>query len=388
MPTNRVPHARVLVVDDDGGQVEIICRLLQAQGYMTTGATSAAAAVDALHAIRLDAGHFDVLITDLVMPAADGITLLRSAHDIDSELVSIVMTGRGTIESAIEAMKSGAFDYILKPFNLNVAMAALSRALAARSLRIEKTRLLQQKAIHTADLETAIRELRAANRELDAFNSSVSHDLRQPISNIIGFADLISREATGPLNPRQREFFDQIYRGGKRLMLLTEELLKFSHLSHRPLHKELVDMEALVGEVLSPIHMTETHRGVEFRIGSLPCAIGDRLLLKQVFVNLLSNALKFTKNISNPIIEVTGTLEPGKNCYCIRDNGAGFDMAKADGLFSIFHRLHTNLEFEGTGVGLSIVQRILERHGGSIAAEAAVGKGAAFTLELPLWDEE
>jgi len=322
------------------------------------------------------------------MPAGDGITLLRAAHEIDSELVSIVMTGRGTIETAIEAIKSGAFDYILKPFNLDIAMMALSRALAMRSLRLEKTLLLQQQAIHTDELETANRELRAANRELDAFTSSVSHDLRQPISHIIGFAELISRETTGPLNERQREYFDHIYKGGKRLMLLTEELLKFSHLGHQPLRKERADMEALVGEILSPILMTETHRGVEFRIGSLPCAFADRLLLKQVLVNLLSNALKFTKNVVHPIIEVTGKLEPGKTCYCIRDNGAGFDMADAGRLFSIFHRLHTTLEFEGTGVGLSIVQRILERHGGAIAVEAAVGKGAAFTFVLPISDAE
>jgi signal transduction histidine kinase len=387
-PIKRVPLARVLVVDDDGGQVEIICRLLRAQGYTTIGATSAAAALDALHALRSGAGHFDVLITDLVMPTVNGITLLRAAHEIDSELVGIIMTGRGTIETAIEAMKSGAFDYILKPFNLDIAMSALSRALAARSLRLEKALLLQQKAVHAAELETANRELRAANRELDAFSSSVSHDLRQPISNIIGFADLISREMTGPLNARQRVFFDHIYKGGKRLLLLTEELLRFSHLGHQPLRKESVDMDALVAEVLSPIHMTETRRGVEFSIGALPCALGDRLLLKQVIVNLLSNALKFTKNVAHPIIEVTGKLESGRARYCVRDNGAGFDMANAGRLFSMFHRLHTSLEFEGTGVGLSIVQRIVERHGGAIAVEAAVGKGAAFTFELQIADAE
>jgi signal transduction histidine kinase len=212
----------------------------------------------------------------------------------------------------------------------------------------------------------------------------VSHDLRQPISHIIGFAELLSKKETGPLNEKQREFFDYIYNGGKHLLCITEDLLRFSRVSHQALCKENVDMEALVREILGPMQMAEAHRRIEVRIGPLPCVRGDRALLRQAFVNLLSNAFKFTRQVSNPIVEVTGKSTDGKTSYCIRDNGAGFDMAQAQRLFTIFQRLHSDGEFEGTGVGLSIVKRILEHHGGRITAESEIGKGTSFTLELPM----
>ena len=380
----RVALARLLIVDDDGDQVATLCRLLGAQGYLTIGATSGAHALDTLRAGLADAIRFDVLITDLMMPGMDGIALWRAAHEIDRELVSIVMTGYGTIGTAVEAMKSGALDYILKPFNLNVAMPILSRALAVRRLGLENASLLQQVAIRTTELETANRELMAANKELDAFTQSISHDLRQPLSNIVGFAEFLSREIAGPLNEKQKEFFGYIYNGGKHLLRLTEDLLRFSHMSQQVLSKQDVDMGALVWEILRPMQAAEAHRHIELRVGTLPHVSADPALLRQVLVNLLSNAFKFTRHVSNPIIEVTGELGTGKVNYCIRDNGAGFDMANAQRLFASFQRMHSDGEFEGTGIGLSIVQRILERHGGTISAESAVGKGTAFTFALPM----
>jgi len=361
-----------------------MCRLLRAQGYSVTGATSGANALEVLRATRADDVQFDILVTDLIMPTMDGIALLRAALEIDRDLVSIIMTGHGTVDSAVEAMKSGALDYICKPFSLKIAMPVLSRALAVRRLSRENAFLFQQVANHTIELETANRELIAANAQLDAFAGSVSHDLRQPISHIMGFAELLSRKEIGPLNEKQREYFHYIYNGGKHLLCLTEDLLRFSRVSHEPLCKEDVDMEALVREILIPMQMAETHRRMELRIGSLPRVRGDRSLLRQAFANLLSNAFKFTRRVANPIVEVTGKLTDGKISYCIRDNGASFDMTQSQRLFTIFQRLHSDGEFEGTGVGLSIVKRILERHGGCITAESEIGKGTSFTLELPM----
>jgi signal transduction histidine kinase len=132
------------------------------------------------------------------------------------------------------------------------------------------------------------------------------------------------------------------------------------------------------------MRLAEPQRNIEFCAGALPCVSGDRSLLRQAFTNLLSNACKFTRHKSGAMVEVTGKSTAGKTSYCIRDNGTGFDMASSQDLFGIFHRLHDKRQFEGTGVGLSIVQRILERHGGTISAEAVLGEGAAFTIELPL----
>jgi signal transduction histidine kinase len=378
------PLARLLIVDDERNLVTALCRTLEAEGYSTTGAASGLEALNALRgAVADDTTKFDVLITDLMMPFMDGIALLREAHSIDRDLVSIVMTGHGTIDTAVDAMKGGALDYILKPFNLSVAIPVLLRALAVRRLRCENAALHRQIANRTAELETANRELQGANKELEAFAYSVSHDLRQPLTHIIGFSEFLISEKPGVLNEKQKEFLGDIYNGGTRLLSLTEDLLQFSRLSQQALKKQAVNMEDLVWEILRPMQAQEPQRNIELHVGPLPAALADPSLLRQALVNLLANALKFTRHASSPRIEVTGKLLSGETIYCIRDNGAGFDMADAPRLFSIFQRLHSDGEFEGTGVGLSIVQRIIERHGGTVSAKAAVGKGAAFTFALP-----
>ena len=380
----RGPLARLLIVDDESGLVAALCGVLDAQGYSTTGTISGLEALDALRAAAADdATKFDVLITDLTMPFIDGIALLREAHGIDRDLVSIVMTGHGTIDTAVEAMKAGALDYILKPFNLSIATPVLLRALTVRRLRRENAALLQQVADHSAELEAANHELQGANRELEAFTHSVSHDLRQPLNHIIGFSEILISEKVGALNGKQKEFLDDIYNGGMHLLRLTEDLLQFSRLSHQALKKEHVNVADLVREIVGVMQTADSGRKIEVRVGRLPHASADPSLLRQVLVNLLDNAFKFTRRVSNPIVEVSGQLRAGETAYCIRDNGAGFDMADAKRLFSMFQRLHREEHFEGTGVGLSIVQRIIERHGGKISAEAAVDKGAAFTFVLP-----
>jgi signal transduction histidine kinase len=317
------------------------------------------------------------------MPAMDGIALMRAARELDADLAGVIMTGRGTVGTAVEAMKCGAVDYIIKPFTLDVLLPVLSRALNLKKLRRANELRLQQRANQAASLETANHELSLANTELDAFTRSVSHDLRQPITQIIGFAELLRGEKVGPLNEKQRELFHYIDKGGRQLLCLTEDLLRFSRLSNQPLCKVRVDVAAMVREIWDPMQLAEPQRKIEFRVGALPCVSGDRSLLRLAFTNLLSNARKFTRHKSGAMVEVTGKSAAGSICYCIRDNGAGFDMASSQQLFGIFQRLHNNQEYEGTGVGLSIVQRIVERHGGTISAQAVLGEGAAFTVALP-----
>ena len=156
-----------------------------------------------------------------------------------------------------------------------------------------------------------------------------------------------------------------------------------SHLGQQPLKRETVNVGTLVLEILHQLRDAEPPRNVELRVSALPDARADSALLRQVLVNLLSNAFKFTRQVPNPVIEVDGRQQAGECAYSIRDNGAGFDMRNAQRLFAIFHRLHSDRHFEGNGVGLSIAQRIVERHGGRIWAEAAVGQGANFTFTLP-----
>lgn len=372
------PTARLLIVDDEASQVTALCQTLRMEGYAVRGFVLASEALAALHDEA-----FDVVITDLTMPQMDGIALLRSARELDPDLVGIVMTGHGSINTAVEAMKSGALDYILKPFNLNAVRPVLSRALAIRRLRRENAALSQRVARRTADLETANRDLLAANRELEAFAHSVSHDLRAPLRAINGFSHLLIERFGSEMPAEARKTLARISTKARDMGQLIEDLLRFSHLSRQPLAKQPVDVTSLAQEVLGELRAEEPDRDVEIVVSELPDAFADPSLLKQVFVNLEANALKFTRHSARPAIEIEGWRDEHECMYSIRDNGAGFDMQYADKLFGMFQRLHGADEFEGTGIGLSIVQRVIERHGGRIWAEAQPGKGATFTFTLP-----
>jgi signal transduction histidine kinase len=380
----RAHLARILIVDDERPLVEALRRIFESHGYSTTGAVSGAEALDTLRRAQVgEATAFDILITDLMMPVMDGIALLRAARDLDDSLVSIVMTGHGTVSTAVEAMNAGALDYILKPFNLSVAMPVLSRALTIRTLRKENDALLRQAAVRSAELEESNRQLRAANNDLDTYNSSVSHDIRNHLNKIIGFSQIMSDGQSGELTAKQRTFLEYICDSGQQILQLTDDLLRFARLGQQPLRKERMMVGAIIQRSFNDLQMLAGMPRVELRLHTLPDAFADPPLLKQVFVNLLSNAIKFSSLVVQPIVTVEGHKEGGECSYCVSDNGAGFDMADADQLFKRFNRLHSSAEFSGTGVGLSIVQRIVERHGGRISAAAGIGTGAKFTFTLP-----
>lgn len=363
--------ARILIVDDEVAQMKALCHTLSDQGYETSGFASAKAAL-----AELSAQRFDLVLTDLMMPDMDGISLLRAALQIDQSLVGIIMTGEGTIATAVEAMKSGAFDYILKPFKLSVILPVLARAVAVKQLRARNAELEQRVHERTTELE-------AANKELEAFSFSVSHDLRSPLRHILGFASLLSETYAPQLPVEAQEFIEHITSSSKRMGQLIDDLLKFSRLGRQHLSRTKVNVSELVREVLKELDKNPGNEPVEIKIGELPDCVGDWSLLKQVFINLLSNAFKFTRDQKKPIIEIGFQDQAGEPFYFVRDNGAGFDMKDAEKLFGVFQRLHSQNEFEGTGVGLSIVQRIIHRHGGRIWAEAAVSQGATFYFTLP-----
>jgi signal transduction histidine kinase len=370
---------RLLIVDDNVAFVTALVRTLQVHGYQPTGMHSSA---EALSTLRVRS--FDILITDLLMPGMDGVALLRAAQEIDGSLVSIVMSGHGTINSAVNAMKSGALDYILKPFDLTTMLPVLSRALLVRQLRVENIELARCLARRNADLEGLNRELRTTNRELDAFTSTVSHDLRQPLHGMMGFSELLLSERSGLLNEKQKEYLADITTSGRHMVELTDDLLRFARVGRESLETQRIDMSALVNAAVAAVRASAGGDAIDVRCGSLPDAVADLSLLRQVFCNLLSNAFKFRRAGIPAVVTITGRVESGQAVYCVEDNGIGFDTKKAGKLFGVFQRLPGSERFEGTGVGLSIVQRIIERHGGQIHAQAQLGEGAQFTFTLPL----
>jgi hypothetical protein len=365
------PMARILIVDDEVSQMKALCETLRDQDYETIGYTRGQ---DALVALR--ERSCDLLLVDLMMPEMDGISLLRAALKVDPNLVGILMTGEGTIGTAVEAMKAGALDYILKPFKLSGILPVLFRALSVRRLRRENMELERHVRERTEELE-------AANRELEAFSYSVSHDLRAPLRAISAFSHLLVEEHSAQMSEEGQQLLSRVTANTQRMEQLIEDLLRFSRLGRQPLSKHSVNMSTLVRESLEELRKEQGHREIEVQVGDLPDCTGDPSLLKQVIVNLLSNAFKYTRDRERTVIEVACGRQEGEPVYVVRDNGVGFDMRYAGKLFGVFQRMHSAEEFEGTGVGLSIVQRIIQRHGGRIWAEAEVGNGATFFFTLP-----
>ncbi len=370
--------ARILVVDDEVRQMNALCDTLRDQEYDVTGFASSTAALAALRE-----GRFDLLLTDLMMPEMDGISLLRAAHEMDQDLVGVLMTGHGTIDTAVDAMKAGALDYILKPFKLSVVLPVLARALTVRRLRMENAALEKSVRERTAELEVANRELEAANKELEAFSYSVSHDLRTPLRHIDGFSQILHENHAVELTEPAQRLLQKVRDGAKRLGLLIDELLNFSRLSRQPLVARRVNLRELVQAVIDELEPERAGRQVKIRVDEMRDCLGDLGLLRQVFINLLSNAHKFTRQRERAKIDVECESQGDELVCSVRDNGAGFDMKYASRLFGVFQRLHSDSQFPGTGVGLSIVQRIVHRHGGRIWVEAEPDKGACFQFTLP-----
>jgi signal transduction histidine kinase len=267
---------------------------------------------------------------------------------------------------------------------LNTYLAVASMAGA----KIESLADEQELRRHRDHLEELVRErtadLEALNRELESFSYSVSHDLRAPLRAIDGYARMILRKQGEKFDAETLCQFNVIRDNARMMGQLIEDLLAFSRLGQHKISMSGLDMGNLIDDAWDELKVINPDRCITLKIDPpLPPGRGDRTLIRQVVTNLLSNAVKFTQIREQALIEVSGYAQGDQNVYRIRDNGAGFDMQYYDKLFAVFQRLHRAEDFEGTGVGLAIVQRIIHRHGGSVWAEGEVGKGACFYFTLP-----
>lgn len=226
-------------------------------------------------------------------------------------------------------------------------------------------------------------ELEAANKELEAFSYSVSHDLRAPLRHASGYVDLLVNRFREGLPEKAIHYLDSVADSVRQMGLLIDDLLQFSRTGRSEMRRAAVDMNGVVGEVLEPLRQDSAGREVDWVIGGLPVVFCDAALLKLVWTNLLGNALKFTRTRPQARIEAGFREEGAEFVFFVRDNGVGFDMRYAKNLFGVFQRLHTTQEFEGTGIGLANVRRIVLRHGGRTWAESEPEKGAAFYFTLP-----
>jgi len=245
----------------------------------------------------------------------------------------------------------------------------------------------QEEEVRTLNRELASRstELESKNKELEAFAYSISHDLRAPLRHMSGYAELLQKKASSVLDEKSQRYMLMILDSAKRMGNLIDDLLSFSRIGRTETQKSLVNLEQLVKEALTEIRQDTDGRNIVWNVSTLPTFYGDRSMLRLVFVNLLSNAVKFTRTRPQAEIEVGCT---GGNTHevvlYVKDNGVGFDMKYVNKLFGVFQRLHSSHTFEGTGIGLATVQRIVQRHGGRVWAESLVDKGATFYISVPM----
>jgi PAS domain S-box-containing protein len=258
-----------------------------------------------------------------------------------------------------------------------VSILETNNDISARKHREEEIRRLNR------EMERHAHELEIANKELESFAYSVSHDLRAPLRHVVGYGELLQKQAFSSLDDKSRRYMKTILESAKRMGNLIDDLLAFSRIGRAETKKTKVDLTQLANEVVVELGQETKGRDIVWKIGVLPNCRGDRSMLKLVLVNLISNAVKFTRLRSPAEVEIGCADKPNGTDVFVRDNGAGFDMRYVHKLFGVFQRLHSTEEFEGTGIGLATVQRIIHRHGGQVRAEGALDHGATFYFSVP-----
>ncbi|MBI4989921.1 MAG: PAS domain S-box protein [Rhodocyclales bacterium] len=273
-------------------------------------------------------------------------------------------------------ISSVAIDLGGVPCLISIVRDITDQRRAEAEIRSLNVTLEQRVSSRTAELEAAV-------REMESFSYSISHDLRAPLRAIAGYAKIIEEDYAAQINAEGKRLLDRIAGGAIRMGELIDDLLDFSRIGRAELRKVPIEMNGLVREVLGEMPEAGSGHNLQMRVGALPEAVADRGLMRQVWANLLANAIKYSRQSDPAIIEIGGAIEAGEAHFFVRDNGVGFDMQYADKLFQVFQRLHRDPVFEGTGVGLAIVARVVQRHGGRVWAEGEPDRGATFHFSLP-----
>lgn len=365
--------ARILVVDDEKS-IRLILRefLLEENHTVETAAN-----VEDAKAL-LKTNTFDVVICDIILPKIPGIEFLRFIQSKTPEVRVIMFTGEPTVETAAEAVRAGAYDYLCKPIQRAAIHKIVKAAAREKALHDETVQLQRENQQHQKRLEALVADLQNANEDLKAFGYSVSHDLRAPLRAIDSFSDILLQNHLHELSHNAQHLLKQVNNSSQYMKRLLEALLSLSRLGQRTLSKQKLSPLVMVEQIIE----TLPNHNTQWILDPLPHCHADSDLLKQVYVNLLSNALKFSKQNPKPSIHIGCQQKEQQLIYFVKDNGVGFNMHYAEKLFQVFQRLHSADNFEGTGVGLCIVQRIIERHGGKIWAEAKENQGASFFFTL------
>ncbi|HEY6224552.1 MAG TPA: response regulator, partial [Gemmatimonadales bacterium] len=384
-------RTRVLVVEDSATQAEALRALLVDAGYSVVVASSGE---DGL--AQFDMGGFDVVISDIVMPGAvDGYELCRKIKaGRRGHTPVVLLTSLSDALDIIRGLECGADNFFTKSVEPALLLDRLQLLLTTREARAQgKLRMgvqvlfmgrqftISSEREQILDLlvstfEDAVRQnrelrrreqvLEATHKELEAFTYSISHDLRAPLRHIGGFSQLLLEECAPQLDSTAHGYVHRIRQAVERMERMVDGLLDLGRVGRREFHLQPTELRPLVDAALFELESQTRGRRIQWHVDSLPCVLCDAELMESVFANLLANAVKFTRERDPAVIQVGHESSGEETVVFVRDNGAGFDMRQADRLFGVFQRLHRTEEFEGTGVGLAAVQRIIHKHGGRI----------------------
>ena len=319
---------------------------------------------------------------------ADSVTALEISFSVLYVLV-VLFAARFCEATGVVLISGGclaltALSYVITSHG-DVVEGTANTAISIGAIVLTAVLVLKDQTRETLRQELAKRaaELEAANKELESFAYSVSHDLRAPLRHVAGYAELLQKHSASALDAKGQRYMQTIQDAASRMGKLIDDLLGFSRVGRAEAKNTFVSLKQLVEEAIAELTEETADRDIAWKIGALPTCYGDRAMLRLVLVNLVANAVKFTRTRSPAEIEIGWTDEGQNDVVFVRDNGVGFDMSYANKLFGVFQRLHLAEEFEGTGIGLATVQRIVHRHGGEIRAEGALDRGATFYFSLP-----
>jgi signal transduction histidine kinase len=384
----------LLLIEDNEGDERLIRELLGEQKLIRFNIEKAATLKESEG--KISNYKYDIILLDLGLPDSSGLeTLIKLIALFPGLATIIILTGLNDTEIGLKAVNNGAQDYIIKgqvdsEKLLKSIIYSFERSRLNNELKtqIEARKLAERETLKlNSELEQRIHDrtaqLEIVNTELEAFSHSVSHDLRAPLRHINGFAEILKEEFYDQLPEKARSYLNTIEDAAKKMNRLIDDLLNLSRTNRTELKKSTIKMNQVLDDALSEVQPLMENRKVDINISTLPEVIGDFNLLRLVWVNLLDNAIKYTRPRKKAVIKIDYKEEKEEFIFCIQDNGVGFDMNYAQKLFGAFQRLHSTDEFEGTGIGLSNVRRIISRHSGRTWAEAELDKGASFYFSLP-----
>ncbi|MBI3072006.1 MAG: response regulator [Deltaproteobacteria bacterium] len=377
----------ILLVDDQEDGLTVLEAILSPLRQNLVTARSGAEALRQMLAL-----DFAAVILDVQMPGMDGFevaNIVRKREKTKSTPLIFLTAGHRTEASVFRGYAAGAVDYLFKPVEPEILKSKVSvfvdLARKTELVRRQADALAAREAearVLVGTLEQKNRALDALNKEIESFSYSVSHDLRAPLRGLDGFSQALLADYDAKLDDHGRTFLHYIRDSAHKMSALIDGLLVLSRVTRSEVNRESVDLSVIASRVASRLQGPEPTRRAEFVIAEGLVADGDARLLEAVLENLLGNAWKFTRRCDVARIEVGRTRVEGVVAYFVKDNGAGFDAKYAKKLFGAFQRLHSDAEFEGHGIGLATVQRIVHRHGGQIWAEGVVDEGAKFTFTL------